>query len=335
LLWSQGSGDPFDREDRTLVVDVVQPMLNATHAFTGIPSFARSPIVPAHTVEADVAVIGVPYDEGTGFRPGTRFGPRALREASLRYAFFGTGPAKRGYWDLEAGRRRLTQFRVVDCADVDIVALDLEGNFQRISDAVASVAAQGALPVILGGDHSITFPVVRGLERAGPLSLVHIDAHLDFRDEVGGVRFGHGCPIRRVAELPFVRDIVSLGIRGLRASEDDLEAARVRGNRVVTAAWIRHAGVVAALAQVPHAERIYVTLDIDALDPGIAPGTGTPDPGGLSYTEVRDLLQGIAGKGRVVGFDLVEVNPWLDPTGVTPLTAAQLIIEFLASIFDP
>ncbi len=310
-------------------------MQSATHAFTGIPSFARAPIVLPHTVEADAAVLGVPYDEGTGFRPGTRFGPRAIRESSLRYAFFGTGPGKRGYWDLEAGRRRLTQFRLVDCADVDIVALDLEGNFQRISDAVASVTAQGALPIILGGDHSITFPVVRGLERTGPLSLVHIDAHLDFRDEVGGVRFGHGCPIRRVAELPFIQDIVTLGIRGLRANEEDLEAAGARGNRIVTAAALRRDGLAAALAQVPHAERIYVTLDIDALDPGIAPGTGTPDPGGLSYTEVRDLLQGIARKGRIIGFDLVEVNPWLDPTGVTPLTAAQLIIEFLAAVFDP
>jgi len=310
-------------------------MLHATHAFTGIPTFARGPIVPAQAVEADVAVLGVPYDEGTGFRPGTRFGPRALREASLRYAFFGPGPGKRGYWDLEAGRRRLSRLRLADCGDVDIVALDLEGNLQRISDAVEALVPRGVMPVVLGGDHSITFPAVRGLAGCGALSLVHIDAHLDYRDEVGGVRFGHGCPIRRIAELPFIQDIVTLGIRGLRAIEEDLEAAGARGNRIVTAAAIRRDGLVAALAQVPRAEKIYVTLDVDALDPGIAPGTGTPDPGGLSYTEVRDLLQGIARKGRIVGFDLVEVNPWLDPTGVTPLTAAQLIIEFLASIFDP
>ncbi|MFI5341255.1 MAG: agmatinase [Candidatus Methylomirabilales bacterium] len=310
-------------------------MLNATHAFTGIPSFARGPIVPPQAVEADVAVLGVPYDEGTGFRPGTRFGPRALREASLRYAFFGPGPGKRGYWDLEAGRRRLSRLRLADCEDVDIVALDLEGNFQRISDAVETVVARGAMPVVLGGDHSITFPAVRGFTSHGPLSLVHIDAHLDYREEVGGVRFGHGCPIRRIAELPFIGDIVTLGIRGLRAKEEDLEAAAARGNRIVSAAAMRRDGLAAALAQVPHAERIYVTLDVDALDPGVAPGTGTPDPGGLTYTEVRDLLQGIARKGHIVGCDLVEVNPWLDPTGVTPLTGAQLIIEFLASIFDP
>jgi len=307
----------------------------ATHAFTGIPSFARAPVAWPPTGEADAAVLGVPYDEGSGFRPGTRFGPRAIRESSLRYAFFGLGPGKRGYWDLDLGRRRLTQLRLVDCGDVDIVALDLEGNFQRITGAVATLVAQGAMPIILGGDHSITFPAVRGLQHDGPLSLVHIDAHLDYRDDVGGIRLGHGCPIRRIAELPFVQEIVTLGIRGLRTDEDDLQAARARGNRVVTAAAIRQAGVAAALAQVPPAERIYVTFDIDALDPGVAAGTGTPDPGGLSYPEVRDLLQGIARKGEVVGFDLVEVNPWLDPTGVTPLIAAQLIIEFLASAFDP
>ena len=316
-------------------MDVVQPMLNATHAFTGIPSFARGPIVPRQSVEADVAVLGVPYDEGTSFRPGTRFGPRALREASLRYAFFGPGPGKRGYWDLEASRQRLGRLRLADCGDVDIVALDLEGNLRRIGEAVETLLSRGVLPVVLGGDHSITFPSVRGHAGRGPLSLVHIDAHLDYRDEVGGVRFGHGCPIRRIAELPFIQDIVTLGIRGLRASQEDLEAAGARGNRIVTAAAMRRDGLAAALAQVPRAERIYVTLDVDALDPGIAPGTGTPDPGGLSYTEARDLLQGIARKGRIVGFDLVEVNPWLDPTGVTPLTAAQLIIEFLAAIFDP
>jgi agmatinase len=308
---------------------------HATHAFTGIPSFARAPFTLPHTVEADAAVLGVPYDEGSGFRPGTRFGPRAIRESSLRYAFFGLGPGKRGYWDLDLGRRRLTQLRLVDCGDVDIVALDLEGNFQRITDAVATVTTQGATPIVLGGDHSITFPAVRGLQHGGPLSLVHIDAHLDYRDDVGGIRLGHGCAIRRIAELPFVQEIVSLGIRGLRADEDDLEAARARGNRVIPAAAIRRAGVAAALAEVPGSQRIYVTLDIDALDPGVAPGTGTPDPGGLSYMEIRDLLQGIARKGRVVGFDLVEVNPWLDPTGITPLTAAQLIVEFMASIFDP
>jgi agmatinase len=316
-------------------MDVVQPMLNATHAFTGIPSFARGPIVAPQSVEADVAVLGVPYDEGTGFRPGTRFGPRALREASLRYAFFGPGSGKRGYWDLEASRQRLCRLRLADCGDVDIVALDLEGNFRRIGDAVETLLSRGAVPVVLGGDHSITFPSVRAHASRGPLSLVHIDAHLDYREEVGGVRFGHGCPIRRIAELPFIQDIVTLGIRGLRASQEDLEAAGARGNRIVTAAAMRRDGLAAALAQVPRAERIYVTLDVDALDPGIAPGTGTPDPGGLTYTEARDLLQGIARKGRIVGFDVVEVNPWLDPTGVTPLTAAQLIIEFLAAIFDP
>lgn len=281
-----------------------------------------------------MAVLGVPYDEGTGFRPGTRFGPRALREASLRYAFFGPDPGKRGYWDLEASRRRLSRLRLADCGDVDIVALDLDGNLRRIGDAVQTLLSRGALPDVLGGDHSITFPSVRGHAGRGPLSLVHIDAHLDYREEVGGVRLGHGCPIRRIAELPFIQDIVTLGIRGLRANEEDLEAAGARGNRIVTAAATRRDGLAAVLAQVPRAERIYVTLDVDALDPGIAPGTGTPDPGGLSYMEARDLLQGIVRKGRIVGFDLVEVNPWLDPTGVTPLTAAQLIIEFLAAILD-
>lgn len=309
-------------------------MQQLTHAFAGISTFARAPLARPEAVEADVAVLGVPYDEGVGFRPGTRFGPRAIRDASLRYAVFDDA-RKRGYWDLEAGRRRLAALRVVDCADVDIVALDLEGNFRRIREAVAAMAARGAAPVLLGGDHSITFPAVQGLERLGPLSVVHIDAHLDYRVSVGGVRLGHGCPIRRVAELPFIRHIASLGIRGLRADEGDLADARGRGNLVITAAEIRRGGVDRALAQLPADDRLYVSIDIDGLDPGIAAGTGTPEPGGLTYPQVQALLAGVAAKGRVVGFDLVEVNPGLDPTGVTALTAAQLIVEFLAGIFDP
>jgi agmatinase len=140
--------------------------------------------------------------------------------------------------------------------------------------------------------------------------------------------------MRRIAELPFVRHMIHLGIRGLRADEDDLAAARRRGNLVVTAAEMRRAGASEALAQFPTDERLYVSFDIDALDPGIAAGTGTPEPGGLTHAQARDLLAEIARLGRVVGFDFVEVNPGLDPTGVTPLTAAQLIVEFLAAIFD-
>jgi agmatinase len=308
-------------------------MQSFTHAFAGISTFARAPLALPGEAEADVAVLGVPYDEGVGFRPGARFGPRAIRDASLRYAFFGDAK-KPGYWDLEAGRRRLAALRIVDCADVDIVALDVDGNLSRTRDAVTAIAARGVVPLLLGGDHSISFPAVQGLERLGPLSVVQFDAHLDYRDNVGGVRLGHGCPMRRIAELPFVRHMIHLGIRGLRADEDDLAAARRRGNLVVTAAEMRRAGASEALAQLPADERLYVSFDIDALDPGIAAGTGTPEPGGLTYAQARDLLAEIACKGRIVGFDLVEVNPGLDPTGVTPLTAAQLIVEFLAAIFD-
>lgn len=306
----------------------------ANLAFTGIPSFGRAPIVSdLDRIEADVAVLGIPFDEGVGFRPGTRYGPRAIREMSCRYPVF-PADGRRGFYDLEEDRRRLTRVRGVDAGDVDIVYLDLEGNYAKIDAAVRAIVARRALPLILGGDHSITYPVVRALEGLGSLGVIQLDAHLDYREAFHGVRLGHGSPMRRIAELGFIRQMVSIGIRGLRHNEEDVRAARDKGHVIVLASQVHQEGVEAALARIPRLDQYYVSIDIDGLDPSLVPGTGTPDPGGLTYPQYRDLLRGIARKGRIVGFDLVEVNPSLDPSGVSALVAAQLIVEFLAAIYD-
>jgi agmatinase len=305
----------------------------ANLAFTGIPTFGRAPIATdLSALQADVAVLGVPFDEGVSFRPGTRYGPRAIRDLSCRFSFF-SPESRRGYYDLERKERLLTGLRVVDAGDVDILYMDPERNFRLMTEGVRQIVASRAMPLCLGGDHSISFPLVRGLEAVGPIGVVQLDAHLDYRDQFHGVRLGHGSPMRRIGELPFVRAMASLGIRGLRHNEEDVNAALAKGHVIVTARELHRTGVEAALDRLPAMERCYVSIDIDGLDPSLAPGTGTPDPGGFTYWQYVDILRGLARRSRIVGFDLVEVNPMLDPTGVTPLIAAQLCMEFLGAIF--
>ncbi len=300
----------------------------------GLATFCKSSVCEdLDRVEADVAVLGVPYDAGIGYRPGTRFGPRDIRQYSTRYSAWGA-MQKSGYWDINTQRRYLSDIRIVDCGDVDIAYYDLDQNFATITDNVRTLLRRGALPVLLGGDHSVTFPIVRAFEEVGPIGLVQIDAHLDYIDEVCGVRFANGSPIRRAAELPFVREIVQLAIRDIRSREENFNDSVARGNLIVTREEIRRHGIVAILDRVPRMPRLYVTIDIDALDPSVAPGTGSPTVDGLLYHELRALLQGLAAKGKVVGFDLVEVNPLVDPTGQTSLLATTAILEFLGAIFD-
>ncbi|MBI3080108.1 MAG: arginase family protein, partial [candidate division NC10 bacterium] len=238
-----------------------------------------------------------------------------------------------GYWDVEARRRYLEKIRLADCGDVDIIYTDWQRTFANITAAVRALLARGAFPVVLGGDNSITFPVVQAYAEQGPFGLLHVDAHLDYTNEVLGVRIASGSPIKRISELPFVSRITQVGIRGIRTRQDAFEDSSRRGNLIVTAREVHEAGVPAILERIPRLDRYYVTVDIDALDPGIAPGTSSPEPDGLTYRQLRDLLRGMAGKGRILGMDLVETNPFLDPIGLTQSLAASTILEFLAAIF--
>ncbi|MEW6672208.1 MAG: agmatinase, partial [Thermodesulfobacteriota bacterium] len=275
-----------------------------------------------------------PFDEGVGFRPGARFGPRAVREYSMRFAYFDPAAPERGYWDLEKRKRLLTDVTLLDCGDVDIVPLDRVYVYDQIDAAVKEIIKQGAFPVFLGGDHSVTYPIVSAFKDGGPLSIVQLDAHLDRRDEVVSSKYGHGSPIRRISELSFIESISTIGIRGLRAPERDFREAEARGDVLILSHEVHEKGTDAIIQAVPQMDRCYVTIDIDALDPAIAPGTGTPEADGLSYRQIKTILSGIAKRSQIVGFDLVEVNPGLDPSGRTPLFAAQLCVEFLGAIFE-
>ncbi len=306
----------------------------ANMAFTGIATFAKLPYVSSvKPGEADACVLGVPYDGGIGFRPGTRFGPRAIRDMSTRYAFGEVGSTERGYYDIDLDRAMLDWPLIVDCGDTDILYLDTDYTFAEITRNVENIVAAGALPVVMGGDHSVTFPVVRGLAASGPFGIVHLDAHLDFKDQVLGVKLGNSSPIKRASELPFVGPIVSIGTRGIRTSRADFRAGQERGNVVVPAQYVHQHGPAAALAQIPDFPRYYLTIDIDVLDPSFAPGTGSPEPDGLPYRYVAEIVRQLASNYEIVGFDLVEVNPYLDPAQLTALVAARLVVETLGEVF--
>lgn len=299
----------------------------------GVASFLKAPLVaPDADWSADIAFLGIPFDQATGFRPGTRFGPRAIRDISVRLSSL-SAEGKPGYYDLRSGETRgVCSF--VDTGDVDILPLLWERSFDAITGSVASILSKRALPLIVGGDHSVTFPIVRAYSGHEPITVVQFDAHLDYRDDAGGVRYGHGNVLRRVRELPFVEQVVALGIRSLRTRREDREAHAEHGN-VLIPAWDIHTKSPDGISDLlPRNRNVYVTFDIDALDPGIAPGTGTPEVGGLSYEQARRLLELIIGGNRLVGFDLVEVNPSLDVSQITALLGLQIMVEAMGFAFS-
>jgi agmatinase len=308
---------------------------NANVPSVGLATFMKSPVCEdLSKIDADVAVLGIPYDAGTGFRPGSRFGPREIRSNSTRYSAWGAWKGGGGYWDINGKKRMLENTRIVDCGDVDVAYYDIDRNMGLITDAVKAILDRKALPVLLGGDHSVSFPIVRAFERFAPLDIVHVDAHLDFIDDVDGMKFASGSPLRRMRELGFVRHMTHYGIRDIRSREGDYAEATRRGSRIFTREEIRDDGTKAILEKLPELGNVYVTVDVDGFDPSIAPGTGSPTVDGLLYHEVRSLLQGVARKGKVVGFDVVEVSPPVDLHGQTSLLATTLIAEFLGAIFE-
>lgn len=298
--------------------------------FVGIPTFAKSPLCLDWTaIAADVAILGAPYDFGTQWRAGARFGPRAVREASTLFSF---GHA--GAYDHEDDVTYLDGVRIVDVGDADIVHTDTLRSHANIEQGVRAILAAGALPVVIGGDHSITIPAIAAYSEAAPFHLVQIDAHLDFVDERHGVRNGHGSPMRRAAERPWVTGLTQIGIRNVSSTaKEGYDDARRLGSDILSVRQARRLGTEGVLARIPAGGRVYLTIDIDGFDPSIAPGTGTPSHGGFLYYEVLELIAGLARRSEIVGVDLVEVAPDYDHTGTTAILAAQILLNTIGRIF--
>lgn len=300
--------------------------------FVGHCTFAKAPIgLDFDKINGNCAILGAPFDFGTQYRAGARFGPRAIREASTLFSF---GHA--GAYDHEDDAVYLDaeDVQIVDMGDADIIHTDTEKSHANIEWAVRKIIAAGALPVVLGGDHSINIPCIRAFDQEEPFHLVQIDAHLDFVDERHGVRCGHGNPMRRASEQENVTGLSQFGIRNVSSTaKEGYDAARAVGSDVLSVRHFRKLGVETVLERVPAGKRYYVTIDIDGFDPSIAPGTGTPSHGGFVYYEVLEFLQGLSKRGEVVGIDLVEVAPDYDQSGSTSFLAAQILMNFIGFIF--
>lgn len=304
----------------------------ANLAPTGIASFAKSSIcTDLEELVADVAIIGAPCDIAIQGRSGARLGPRGIRLQSTRFHY-----TPRGSYDPERDDFYLSteKWRVVDCGDIDMIPGDLEGSFQNIEAAVRKIVSKGAMPVILGGDHSITIPVTKALNEEGPFHVIHFDSHLDWTSNIGGQRFTNGSPCRHMAKLPYVESMSHLGVHGIGSSKkSDFDDAKANGDRILSPKEIRRMGIEETLSCLPKGERYFVTIDIDVLDYSIAAGTGSPMLGGLYYDEMAELLEGIAKLGKIVAFDFVEVAPpYDDPSGTTCYLAARLISDFIGFI---
>jgi agmatinase len=301
--------------------------------FVGLASFARQPACPDWDKldGADVAILGIPIDTASSYRVGTRFGPRAIREASM---FHGFGPE--GVFDFEDEVTYLSaeEVKVVDAGDSDVIYADTKRSLANAEQAVRALLDAKTLPYILGGDHAITMATIAAFSNEKPIHIVHLDAHFDFIDERNGISWGHGSPMRRASEMAHVKGITTLGAHNMAAvSRKDWEASRAYGAHVSSLRKVRAEGAEASLKHIADGERVYVSIDIDSFDPSIAPGTATISHGGFSYYEGRDILKEAARRFEIVGVDFVEVSPPYDPSGITSLLAARISLDFIGAIF--
>ena len=298
----------------------------------GFKSFIDLPLaLDLDRLDAQVAILGLPYgdpysiDEVTNDQTNA---PTAVRQASDRIS---TGLDR---WDFDLGGTLFDgrDVKVVDCGDVPGDARDLDGHYRRAEAAARKIIAAGAIPVTIGGDHGVPIPVLRAYEDEGPITLVHIDAHLDWRDEVNGVREGYSSPIRRASEMPHIDGIYQIGLRSQgSARAGEVEDALAYGAEIIPAFELHDIGMDAVLERIPDGETYYLTIDADGLDPAVMPAVAAPAPGGVTYHQACKLIHGLAAKGRLAGMDIVEITPKRDLNDITAITAGRLILNLIGA----
>jgi len=293
--------------------------------FVGVATFLRAPHRPLdERWRADVGLLGVPFDLTVGYRPGARFAPQAIRLASLRYAL-----PPEGYYHPRYGWR-LRGVQVVDAGDVDIPTLNYELAFERITAAARALRERVRLPLFVGGDHCVSYPLLLAYDDMPDLHVVQIDAHLDFSNERDGTRFSNSSPFRRAVEaLPNLRHITTIGLRGVRFDAEAVQTAQTRGHTLLFREELRGIDLAETL---PVGKPVYLSLDVDALDPALMPATSSPEPDGLSFGETAQIIQQVARHNTLVGVDLVELTPSLDPSGNSALIAVRLLLEVMMAV---
>lgn len=300
---------------------------------TGISTFCKAAFVTEPTQgDADVAILGIPFDNMASMRPGCRQAPRALRDASTRFGWLGEPEGTVGYFDIGTNTSHLAGVRMVDTGDVD-VHLEAEVTRERITQRALPVVENGILLASIGGDHSVSFPLIRAFKQYEPLTIVLLDAHLDYRDKSMEMSFSNNSPFRRARELPFVKQIVAIGVRGIKSTDREYREMLEHGNQVFPMERVHKEGILNIVEEIGTLGNYYLSMDIDGLDPSIAPGTESPEADGLSFRQAKQLLREIAKRGRLVGVDVVEVNPYLDHAELTQHISVQLLLEAIASGF--
>ena len=283
------------------------------------------------SIEADVAILGIPYgdpysmDEVTNDQTNA---PSAIRLESARLSI------GLDQWDFDLGGPLFNgqNIRVVDCGDIPGDPADIKGHYRIAETVVKTILNRKALPVVIGGDHGVPIPVFRAFDGRGPITLVHIDAHIDWRDEINGVHEGYSSPIRRASELSHIDRIFQIGMRGQgSARAKEVEDALAYGAEIITAYEVHEKGMDSVLDRIPANERYYLTIDADGLDPTVMPAVGAPAAGGLLFHHVRTLIHGLVKKGQLLGMDIVEITPKRDLNGISSLTAGQLILNFIGA----
>ncbi len=306
-------------------------------------------------LSADVAFLGIPYEQGQGLLgpTGQKWGPRAVRADIKGYNYRGhprgvplygnaTEEGAVGWFDMDIGEWQLRGVTMADCGDVNILPaeganVDRMTNCDRMTEVVRKILGRDAFPVLIGGEHTLTFPVVRAYDRYDSLDIVHFDSHLDFYDSLGGTKINNADCIRRCSELPFVHHITQIGINPRSRwgpwHKPGYDAALEYGANIVTVKKFRQIGVNQVVESIPQAKNIYVTIDLDGMDCLVVPGISGQEVDGLSYSEVAQTLVGIPKRGKVVGFDVNGLIPALDSTGRTARVVTNLILDLLTAIF--
>jgi agmatinase len=300
--------------------------LSESARFIGIRTFMRLPLL-SHTAGTDFFVVGIPFDTGASFRVGARFGPAHIREHSLLLRPYHPDH------DLDI----FEHCSGVDVGDLVVEPGFIEASYTRIQEQLEPLLGSGSVPLCLGGDHSVSLPVLRALHaRHGRLGLLHFDAHSDTISDYWGHPYFHGTMFRRAVEEHLLdpRRVVQVGLRGPGSARDDLDFAREAGFSFIRAPEVHRRGTESALDRVRQSlgpGPVYLSFDIDCFDPAYAPGTGTPEVAGLTPPQALDLVRGLEG-ANFVGFDVTEVLPAYDPAGITGLLAANLVWEFMALV---
>lgn len=295
-------------------------------------SFLFAPIsTDLDNLDAHIAFLGIPY--GSAYHAGAitndqTKAPDAVRAVTDRIS------RHLERYDVDVGgpiydRRAV---KAVDVGNVPADMTDLKSHYIRAEQAVRKILKAGAMPITIGGDHGIPIPILRAFEDEGPITLIQVDAHIDWRDHVNGVHDGLSSPIRRASEMAHIKDIFQIGIRAQGSGRtEEFEAAAAYGANIIPAFEVHDNGIEAVLARIPDGGKYYITIDADGLDPSVMPAVEGPAPGGLTFHQVRKLIHGLVGKGRVVGMDIVEITPSLDVNMITCITAGRLIVNLIGA----